>query len=422
MRLVFCYEWTIINILLIFPLTMDLKGIERQAIMLIRQACSPYDILASSQDKENYRRLWARDSMIAGISGLLIGDEEILKGFRNSIQTLANYQHPHGMIPSNVQPDGADLKLSYGGLAGRVDATTWFVVGTCLYLLNRGDEEFDKNIQSHLIHALDVLDRWEFNGKGLIYTPLSGNWSDEYPVQGYTLYDNLLRLWGLKLYARLYNDEARCRQAQDIHEKIAVNYWPDLAQKGNPAIYHPREFEAEAENNYSHFATSIDPTGYNTHFDAAANGLALLLALTTEAQEKRIGEYAEGIFEDVGKPLIPAFWPVITPEDDKWHDLKNNYTYYFKNQAYHFQNGGIWPVWMGLFGMGFSRAGTPDMAETLLRAWLEAEDPEQIGFNEYLTSDTFKWSGKQRLSFSAAGLIFLTSSINKTYNQILYTD
>lgn len=401
---------------------MDLKDVERQAINVIRRASGSYGIVASSQDKENYRRLWARDSMIAGISGLLVQDEQILNGLRKSILTLAEYQHPYGMIPSNVQPDGGSLKLSYGGLAGRVDSTTWFVVGACLYLLYQQDAELKEKMQPHLINALDVLDRWEFNGKGLIYTPLSGNWSDEYPVQGHTLYDNLLRLWGLKLYAQLYEDEARGRQAREIHEKISINYWPDATWEGHPAIYHPREFEVEAKNNHLHFASSIDPTGYNMHFDAAAHGLALLLGLATKEQEQQIRKYTEGVFKEIGVTLVPAFWPAITPSDDKWHDLKNNYSYYFKNQAHHFQNGGIWPVWAGLFGFGFSRNGTSDMAETILKAWIKVEDPEQISFSEYLTSDTLKWSGKQRLSFSAAGLLFLTSAINHTHNQTLYPE
>jgi hypothetical protein len=38
---------------------------------------------------------------------------------------------------------------------------------------------------------------WEFNNKGLLYVPLSGNWADEYITDGYVLYDQLLRfgLW-----------------------------------------------------------------------------------------------------------------------------------------------------------------------------------------------------------------------------------
>jgi hypothetical protein len=326
------------------------------------------------------------------------------------------------MIPSNVQPDGKQPQVSYGGLAGRVDATTWFVIGSCLFLLNREDEKLKNRLQPHLKKALYILDCWEFNGKGLLYTPLSGNWSDEYPIQGHSFYDNLLRLWGLQLYSRLYDDSSRRCQAERIKSIISLNYWPDPDNKDQPLVYHLREFAKEAENELFHFASSLDPTGYNLHFDAAAHGLALLLGIASDSQTERIREYVEQVFEEIGTELVPAFWPVITPDDDRWHDLKNNYSYYFKNQAHHFQNGGIWPVWIGWLGLGFSKSGHSHLAETMLQAWMEIDQPEELSFCEYITSDTLHCSGKQRLSFSAAGLIFLVAAMNQTFNQTLGTE
>jgi hypothetical protein len=351
--------------------------------------------------------------MIAGISALPSGDEQVLEGFKQSIQTLADYQHPHGMIPSNVLPDEDDPDISYGGLAGRVDATSWFIVGACNYLAQVGDEKLQRNLQPNLLQAIEILDRWEFNGRGLIYTPLSGNWADEYPVQGHTLYDNCLRLWGLELYTAIYEDKERAAQSRIIRERIEINFWPKAEISEHPAVYHRRAFEETAGQDLGHFACAIDPKGYNMHFDAAGHGLALLLDIGNDTQGQKINDHVNSIFNDVGSDLLPAFWPVIRPGDPLWYALEKNYSFEFKNEPHHFHNGGIWPVWMGLFGLGMSEAGNSTIAQKMLEAWLEVEDTESVSFSEYIASDTLKPAGKKRLSYSASGLLFLIEALKQ---------
>lgn len=349
--------------------------------------------------------------MVAGIAGLLVEDEEIMNGFEQSIRTLAEYQHPYGMIPSNVLPDESAPETSYGGLAGRVDATTWFVAGSCIYLSHSRNQKLKRSLQPHLLQALEILGRWEFNGKGLLYTPLSGNWADEYPVEGHTLYDNCLRLWGLEQYAKLYEDDGRAKQAQIIRERIAINFWPRPETGRHPAVYHRRSFKEAAQKNRSHFACAIDPKGYNDHFDAAGHGLAMLLGIADEDQLKKIKNYANNVFDDIGADLLPAFWPVIKESDPEWHAIRQNYSFDFKNKPHHFHNGGIWPVWMGLFGLGMSCEQESNVAGRILQAWMNVENTEAISFAEYIASDSLQPGGKQRLSYSASGLIFLLSAI-----------
>lgn len=64
--------------------------------------------------------------------------------------------------------------------------------------------------------------------------------------------------------------------------------------------------------------------------------------------------------------------------------------------------------------------GKPELAEEMLNAWTQIDASGEICFHEYITSDTLHYSGKQDLSFSASGLIFLLSAINQNFNQILY--
>ncbi|MDX1618459.1 MAG: glycoside hydrolase 100 family protein [Balneolaceae bacterium] len=406
---------------------MEPNTLEQRALELLHDACSPHGILASPEARDNYRRIWSRDAIIAGIAGLLTGDRKLLDGFRRSLLTLAAWQHPLGMIPSNVLPaDAAEEaeeppEVSYGTLAGRIDATCWFVVGSCLYLIHRDDDELCGQLEPRLRKALNLLDRWEMNGKGLLYTPLGGNWADEYPVEGHTLYDNLLRVWGMQLFAHLFSDERLFQRGSWIKKKIAVNFWPLPENRDHPDIYHPRAFEEFAEKSISHLPCSIGPRGYNFYFDAAGHALALLLGLTTDDQNRAVADYTREIQSTLGRKLIPAFWPVITEEDPRWLDLKLNYRYSFKNKPHHFHNGGIWPVWMGWYGMGMRTIGMESVAEEMLEEWIGLADRGGEGtlFNEYIASDTFEPSGKERLSFSASGLLFLTSAVNDSFRSKL---
>jgi dTDP-4-dehydrorhamnose reductase len=48
----------------------------------------------------------------------------------------------------------------------------------------------------------------------------------------------------------------------------------------------------------------------------------------------------------------------------------------------------------------------------MLDAWCRIENKNEPRFSEYIGSDTFKAGGKQRLSYSASGVIFLMEAIN----------
>ncbi|MBK7466490.1 MAG: hypothetical protein IPJ43_06555 [Saprospiraceae bacterium] len=59
-------------------------------------------------------------------------------------------------------------------------------------------DQYFELLKPAIYKCLNVLEIWEYNSRGLIYTPLGGNWADEYPTSGYTLYDNVLRYWALR--------------------------------------------------------------------------------------------------------------------------------------------------------------------------------------------------------------------------------
>src|SRR5205823_5384281 len=125
----------------------------------------------------NYARIWARDGVIAGLAGLVTGDTDLISGMKDTLTTLALYQGPHGEIPSNVTVDGS--QVSHGYLVGRVDALLWYVIGVCAYVRYTNDENQKEYFRSSVQRALFLAGCWEYNNRGLIYTPISGNWADE---------------------------------------------------------------------------------------------------------------------------------------------------------------------------------------------------------------------------------------------------
>ena len=390
-----------------------------RAVALLENAVGEHGILASTIEADNYKRVWARDGIVAGVAGVLLDNEKIIEGLKKTIITLSKYQHKLGMIPSNVlvKKNGADFSL--GSIAGRVDATCWYIVGACLYLKKHPGFEKKDWLKTHLEKALLTLSYWEFNAKGLLYVPTSGNWADEYPVKGHTLYDNLLRLWGLRLYQNIFGDKKKEELLNFIEEKIKINFWPEQKNIGSKYVYHPRLFKNTTKKKLRHWLCYLAPEGFNTTFDAAGNALALLLNIGCEEKTETLCNYLKSVYSYLGKNLVPAFWPPIHPGDNDWPSIANNYSFDFKNHPYHFHNGGIWPVWMGLLSLGLSVNQKKEFSKKILTDYLKTEMPEKIEFYEYISSDKMQPGGKKPLCYSAAGLVFMATALQENDLKIL---
>ena len=388
-----------------------MKQALNKAILLLENAVTEHGILASTIEADNYKRVWARDGIVAGVAGILLNNENIIEGLKRTIITLSNYQHALGIIPSNVLVKDDSGDCSFGSIAGRVDATCWYIIGACLLLKKYPDFEKKDWLKKHIDKALLTLSYWEFNAKGLVYLPTSGNWADEYPVKGHTLYDNLLRLWGMRLYQSIFGNNEVSARLNYIEEKIKINFWPEPKNVESKYVYHPRLFKNTAEKRLNHWLCYVAPEGFNTTFDAAGNGLALLLNIGDEEKTNSLCNYLSSMFSYLGKALVPAFWPPIHPGDEDWQAIANNYSFDFKNQPYHFHNGGIWPVWMGLLSLGLGQHGKNDLAKKILSDYLKIETPENISFYEYISANEMKPSGKKSLCYSASGLVFMVKAI-----------
>lgn len=380
-----------------------------KAIELLKKVSSSEGFLASAQNISNYKRVWARDGVICGLAALAAGDDDLITTFRKTLETLANNQHYNGTIPSNVMTNGDVVEVSYGGLAGRVDAVTWFVIGICQYAFYKNDITFVKKYEGNIQKCLQLLEAWEFNNKHLLYVPLSGNWADEYITDGYVLYDQLLRIWALRSYNYFAKDNSVAAKIEKITEQLEINFTPNSVGEK----YHERAYN---EANVQEFMPcSFSPAGYKIQFDAFANSLALYLNIGNQNFQKSILEHAVKLSNERPLKLIPAFWPPIEESDLDWNLLRNNCKYEFRNYPNEFHNGGSWSMVNGFFGLALLAKEKGDEANDILNAINEANAVENFSFYENFNTETKAPNGVPFCAWSAAAAVMLHQSIHTNF-------
>jgi glycogen debranching enzyme len=138
----------------------------KKSVDLMKQCVTKNGFIASTQDVDNYKRIWGRDGSIMGIAAMLTNDPELIESTRLTLETLLKQQGPHGEIPSNYDP--RTHRISYGGTAGRVDANLWFLICCGSYLRKTKDKHFFKLAIESIEKVRFLLGAWEFNNRGLL--------------------------------------------------------------------------------------------------------------------------------------------------------------------------------------------------------------------------------------------------------------
>ena len=388
-----------------------------KATQLLRQCVSEEGFLATPTDRSNYHRIWGRDGAIIGLAALLTGDDDLVAVCRRTLETLARHQGPHGEIPSNVDP--LTGRVSYGGTAGRVDANLWFMICCGRYWRATGDDAFLTDHIQAIERVRFLLGAWEFNNRGLIYIPVTGDWADEYLQNGYVLYDQLLYLQAQRELAAMHQglhgsaDHALAERISRLKHLIRCNYWLTPNGEIPDDVYHPVLYEkgatAEAHCEWRYYLPFFSPVGYGYRFDAFANVLVSLLGVAGEDEREKIDRFiAEEVVQD-NVMLLPAFHPVITPTDADWEDLQMTFSYTFKNHPHAYHNGGLWPMVTGFRVADLAARGHTDLARQYLegihRANALAMEGHDWGFPEFIHGRQHTPGGTPRLGWSAAAAI-----------------
>ncbi|AGA35351.1 hypothetical protein TVNIR_3723 [Thioalkalivibrio nitratireducens DSM 14787] len=392
------------------------EGYER-AIDLLRACATADGFLATPTQRSNYRRIWARDGAILTLAALCTDDADLIATARCTLEVLAAHQGPHGEIPSNVDP--ATGRISYGGTTGRVDADLWFVIACAEFWRATGDGAFLDRMLPAIEKVRFLLGAWEFNNRGLLYVPVTGDWADEYLQSGYVLYDQLLYLQAQRSFATLHEevhgsaDHALGERIGRLHHLIRGNYWfnGDGTVPGDTyhEVLYRKGLEAAPHCADRYWMPHFSPSGYGYRFDAFANVLASLFGVANDAQRERVDAFIADELLNEEMPLLPAFHPVIEPVDEDWEDLQVMFSYTFKNRPYEFHNGGLWPMLTGFHVADLARRGRTRHARALLagihRANSQAIDGQPWSFPEFIHGRKLTPGGTPRQGWSAAGAV-----------------
>lgn len=389
----------------------------RRAIDVLCSCCTEHGFLATPTSQDNYRRIWGRDSGVLGLAALLSGKSELIDCCRRSMETLAHHQGAHGEIPSNVDP--TTDRVSYGGTAGRVDADLWFLICCGVYWRITGDADFLERVLDPIEKVRRLLGAWEFNTRGLLYVPPTGDWADEYLQSGYVLYDQLLYYQAHKELSAIHQhlhesaDHELDERLARLKQVIRVNYWLTGTEEIPDYVYHEVLYrkgrKAAPLRGGNYWMPFFSPLGYGYRFDALANTLAMLLDVADQSQCAAVDEYIAEQIVAKEVMLLPAFHPVITPQDEGWDSLQMTFSYTFKNAPYEYQNGGLWPMVTGFYAASLAKRDQADLAQQYCLGIHAANRRERDGrewtFSEYLHGKNYAPEGTCPMGWSAAGAI-----------------
>ena len=256
--------------------------------------------------------------------------------------------------------------------------------------------------------ALYLAECWEYNDRGFLYTPLSGNWADEYVQQGYVLSDLLLYEMALRSAGQVFTNKEWQKEALELRRMLEVNYWPRATLVEDSLIYHSLAYREQlTRGETKHWLPAFSPAGYVSYFDGMAHALALLTHLGDPEQQQLSMEYVNSLEPQIGSALLPAFWPVIKPGDPQWAALEANHLYeQIKNQPYLYHNGGLWSMLTGLYTVGLVQHQQKERATQLLSslnaANAQGREGRQWEFAEYHHGQTHAPMGTCYQAWSAA--------------------
>lgn len=381
---------------------MDVQsGRDDEAIALLRALSGPDGIHASLSSTANYRAIFARDAVMAGTAGLLLGDAVVTQGLVTTLERLRALQGPEGQIASNFEiRAGEPPHVSFGTLAPRIDSATWYLIGIALGA--RAGVLDPESFRASAGHVVRLLSALEYNGRHLLYIPTGGNWADEYIYDGYILYDQVLRAWGMRLLGVTLQEPTWIAKADQIAATIDARYWLDPARiRGHPAA-------------------SLSPVGSQDMFDLAACSL-LALSDVAPALAGAALNWIDETFLTHAK-LPPAFFPVIDEEHAQWSALRRYHLHDFRNAPHEYHNGGIWPIWLGWLALALAHTGRDSELERLQTVTHEAiGEGRPFAFEEYLHGVSGEPAGTSRMAYSATGVVFMNRAAHPNTSGIFAT-
>ena len=381
---------------------------KEESLNLLKSLITPRGFVASSNDIDNYKRVFSRDGIIAGISSIKFKEPELVEAFKQTLITPKRNQDKTGRIPSNVSLD--EESVSYGTTVGRVDSSIWYVIGCCFYYLETGDKDFLEEMSESVDKTFFYLECLELNGRGLLYIPPGGDWADEYINEGYVLFDQMLYLFASEFYYKVFRKAETQDKINHLKKLIKTNFFPKEENLKSEFIYQSKLFEKIIEK-YETCApiASFSAFGANYYYDLFAISLLFNSDLLERDEQKEIVNHLNETFGS-DLPVYPAFYPTIDEKSPDWQKLNNNYIFRFKNKPNEYHNGGLWGV-----VHGFYLGSLDDVEEGQILDFAKILERDNYKFPEFYHGLTLEGMGTSKLGFTAAGyLLAYQNFINKS--------
>ena len=384
---------------------------KKNAWSVLAQSAKDFGFVATAQDTDNYARLWSRDSAIASLAILAHGHEALYPTVKSSILNLLDAIGDGGVFPSNVSFDkgGTRSGQSFGGPVGRTDSPFWWAVTALSYM----EVAQDFSSKDAVAEAIEEIERraqaWEFNNKHLMYSPASSNWADEYPVEGYILLNNVLRLWMLTKASRLLSSDIYADKARKISGAVKYHFFGEPAEA--EVLFTPSQLKQVKDlEGGDRILMSFTPGGTLNHIDTLGWSLSILLGISSESTTKKM---VERLRSDIGGTLAPAHWPIIDDGHILLGAITSNYAYNFKNHPGHFHNGGVWGLTQGFIAAAMNTLFGEDHAYMVSYEGMLESSMEDHPFAEYYSYPELKPGGVKNLCFSAGSYLIAAAAADQ---------
>ena len=346
-----------------------------------------------------YDALFARDAGVCAAAMLRSGQPQLIRGVRQSLQTLALHQADNGQIPKFVQAQN-DADFWY---VGCIDATLWWLIALAEFEQTAPAAGLLSKLNARVGRALTWLQSQEHPRLRLLSQNEASDWADIMPRSGFVLYTNALWYHVKRVY-RLPRSAQTAHHfnhlffpfARDVPEYRRLRLLADYARVGAKT----RELYLSYVN-FSFFGDEGDVFG---------NVLAVLLGL---ADERR----ARGIVTALRRADVDSPWPAratcipIQENSRQWRAYMGRHR---QNLAYQYHNGGCWPLIGGFWVMALARFGSRRAAYQTLVRLAQANAQNNWQFNEWFHGRTGAPRGMPRQSWSAAAYLLAYDAVTRT--------
>lgn len=397
----------------------------KKALGVLNKCAHPVGIKASANTR-GYPHVWARDSMITLLGGILTEDKKIINALKSSINTLRKNQTKLGLIPNNIH-----VKTKKINFQAYADTGLWFIIGNSIFYKQIKDLKFLKKNYSAIKKILRWYEYQDVDQSGLITMSEGSDWEDLFAVRGKGLYVNVLYYLALRNASfmaeslkRKNESRTYLKKAKKVRSLINKHFWYNkgrnfinhvnfgfgdisfiesfISEKGIDSLKRkmilPQKFILKKS---SYYLPYLSFRNFGEWFDSFGNIMAILSGVADKKQTETIIKFIKKY--NLVKPYpIKAIYPPIFPKDKDWR-------YYYKfdklNLPNQYHNGGIWPFLGGFWVTALYKAGKKKLAQKELINLAKANKINNWQFNEWLHGKTGKPMGMAEQAWNAGTYI-----------------